>query len=642
MKTPDKITTEFIASFFELNEEDAKAMQSRLERIVYKSGDDIVRYGDAADGMYFIEDGIVDVFNAEGEPVNEMKAGQYFGEYAILAQEPRLSTVRARGKVVAYRISNELFLEQISRKPTLVGYLLKQVYSQLSMKHARLVEIARQQRGIMRIQQGSGGSRTTLIITYAVIVLIFLGTELFIPAEGELSWFWMLLPSAFLLLHTLFTRRTLEALILTVMLSAGIVNRGNFVQGFTDTLTAAISTPDTASTILIMCLIGAVTALLGGAGGISALRRPLEARIKTGKGALFSMIMMMALVFIDDCLNVMAAAFCLTGITDKHRIPREVPALICNSSTAICALIPISVWGAYLSGTMTLSLGAEGGTYFLKSVPFNFASLAAVVMTLLLAAGRLPRTGLMKKAWERVEHDGPLWPAGSEKYFLAKDESEIYGNPVNLLLPLAVMVVFSVAFGILKTGGTFALDPSAGLAASLIFMFVFYIAQQLMTPLKFMDHVIEGISSMSLPILLLLLTLCFSTCLDSMECTSFFARLIPSMSFRKPFLVPAVLYISFTLLTMLMGSSWGMYGIGIPIAVRMALLADLPLAVCLGAVCAAGITGDNLCPYVAEGSLIASAIGCDPKVNRDIRVRCWAVIALICVTGYVAAGLLTA
>ncbi len=640
MKQPERITSAFIASFFELDAKEAEALHGRLDRLVFKSGEDIVRYGDPADGMYFIEDGIVDVFNAEGEPVNEMKAGQYFGEYAILAQEPRLSTVRARGTVVVYRIGNEAFLEQISRKPTLVGYLLKQIYSQLSMKHARLVEIARQQRGIMRISGKNEGSLSFLIFTYAIVVLLFVVTELFVPAGGELSWFWMLLPAAFLIFHTLLTRRTLEALILTSMLSAGILNRGNFIQGFTDVVTAAISTPDTASTILIMCLIGAVTALLGGAGGISALRRPLEARIKTGKGALFSMVMMMALIFIDDCLNVMAAAFCLTGMTDKHRIPREVPALICNSSTAICALIPISVWGAYLSGTMTISLGPEGGASFLKSVPFNFASLAAVVMTLLLAAGKLPQTGLMKKAWKRVEEGGPLWPPGSEKYFLAKDETEIYGNPANLLLPLAVMVIFSVAFGIGKAGGSFALDPAAGLAASLVFMFVFYIGQQLMTPLRFMDYVIEGISSMALPILLLLLTLCFSTCLDQMECTRLLARLIPSLSFRKPFLLPAVLYLSFTQLTMMMGSSWGMYGIGIPIAIRMALLADLPLAMCLGAVCAAGITGDNLCPYIAEGSLIASAIGCDPKVNRDIRVRCWAVIALICVLAYVIAGLL--
>ena len=639
MGTGKRITTAFIADFFALEPAEAENVEQRLERLEFRSGEEIVRYGDPADGMYFIDDGVVDVLNAEGDPVNEMTAGQYFGEYAIIAEEPRLSTVRARGKVIVYRMSSEDFLAQISRRPTLAGYLLKQVYGQLSMKHTRLVEIARQHRGILRIPPKNETKLSSLLIPYVLVLLSFVSMELLVPEEGALSWPWMLLPAAVLVFHTLLTRRTLEALILTVMLSSGIVNRGNFLQGFTDTLTAAISTPDTASTILIMCMIGAVTALLGGAGGISALKRPAENRIRTGRTALFSMILMMAVIFIDDCLNVMAAAFCLTDITDRHRIPREVPALMCNSSTAICALIPISVWGAYLSGTMSLSLGTEGGAVFLKTVPFNFASILAVVLAVLLAAGKLPEISLMKKARMRTEQGGKLWPEGSEKYFLVKDENEIYGTPANLLLPLAVMVIFSVISGVRKAGGMFALDAAAGLAAALVFMFVFYIGQRLMTPLKFMDYVIEGISSMSLPILLLLLTLCFSTCLDHMECTRFFARLIPSLSLRKPFLLPAVLYLIFTLLTMLMGSSWGMYGIGIPISIRLALLADLPLALCLGAVCAAGITGDNLSPYIAEGSLIASAIGCDPKVNRDIRIRYWTVIAALCTAAYVLAGM---
>jgi Na+/H+ antiporter NhaC len=290
---------------------------------------------------------------------------------------------------------------------------------------------------------------------------------------------------------------------------------------------------------------------------------------------------------------------------------------------------------------MSLTLGQEGGAAFLRSVPFNFASILALFLAMLLAAGMLPETGLLKEAVHRVGEGGSLWPQGSEKYFLAKDENEVYGNPVNLLLPLFVMVLVSVISGVRKAGGIFALDAAAGLAAALVVMFVLYIGQRLMTPLKFMDYVVEGISSMALPIFLLLLTLCFSTCLDSMECTRFFARLIPSLSLRKPFLLPAVLYLVFSLLTMIMGSSWGMYGIGIPIAIRLALLADLPMALCLGAVCAAGITGDNLCPYVAEGSLIASAVGCDPKVNRDIRIRYWSVIALICTAAYLLAGVLS-
>ena len=105
--------------------------------------------------------------------------------------------------------------------------------------------------------------------------------------------------------------------------------------------------------------------------------------------------------------------------------------------------------------------------------------------------------------------------------------------------------------------------------------------------------------------------------------------MLPGISDRHPQYLPVLCYLIFTLLTLLLGSSWGMYGIGIPVACRLSAVFGPALPVMLGAVCAAGITGDNLCPYIAEGDLVASAIGCDPKVNRSIRIRYWAVIALV-------------
>ena len=638
MTKPASVTIEYIAAFFHLEQADAEQIWQRLERKEYKSGQDIVRQGETADALYFLDDGICDVFDRDGEQVNEMHEGQYFGEYGIIAGEPRLTTVRARGKVIAYRMKADDFLAQIARRPALAGDLLKQVYGQLSMKHTRLLQIARDRRGILRSPHSRPLSRRTFLLTHIAVIVIFLLTFFFVPRGTAPGTFWMLLPLAFLVGFTLWTRQTLEALILTVLLGSGIANGGNFLQGFTDALTEGIAAYDTASTIVIMCLIGAVTSLLSAAGGISALRRPAEAHIRSGRGSLFAMIGMMALIFIDDCLNVLSAAFCMTGISDRNRVPREIPSLIASCSTAVCSLIPLSVWGAYLSGTMSVSLGASGGTFFLKSLPYNFASLLAVLLAVLAASGRLPRTRLLKEAEKRVSSGGTLWPKGSEKYFLAEDDSEIYGHPANLLLPLFITVAVSTAAGLVRGHGSFMLDPAAGLAAAVAWMFFSYVSQKLMTPEQFMDHMVEGIQSAALPILLLLLTLCVSSCLDRLNCTSILEAVLPGMSDRHPQYLPALCYLIFTLLTLLLGSSWGMYGIGIPVACRLSAVFGPALPVMLGAVCAAGITGDNLCPYIAEGDLIASAIGCDPKVNRSVRVRYWAVIALISAALYLILG----
>ena len=639
MKHPTTITNVYIAGFFHLDNADADEVLQKLERREYVSGDDIVRLGEEADALYFIDDGTCDVLDRDGEQVNEMREGQYFGEYGIIASEPRLTTVRARGKVVAYRMKAEDFLAQISRRPTLAGDLLKQVYGQLSMKHTKLLEIARDRRGILRSPGARTWSRKAFLLTHLAVAAVFILTYIFMPRGVQPGPFWMLLPLGFLVAFTLWTKQALEALILTVMLGAGVLNGGNFLQGFTDALTEGIAVYDTASTIVIMCLIGAVSSLLSAAGGISALRRPAEAHIRSGRGSLFAMIGIMALIFIDDCLNVLSAAFCLTGISDRAHVPREVPALIARSSTAICSLIPLSVWGAYLSGTMTISLGSEGGAYFLRSVPYNFASVLGVLLAMAAAAGVLPKIKLLRDADERVAAGGTLWPEGSEKYFLAEDDAEIYGHPANLLVPIAVMVVVSTAAGLVRGHGSFMLDPAAGLAAAVAWMFFSYVSQKLMTPEQFMDHMVAGIQSTALPILLLLLALCVSTCLDRLNCTELVARLLPALSDRHPQYLPALCYLIFTLLTLLLGSSWGMYGIGIPVACRLFTVFGGSLPLLLGAVCAAGITGDNLCPYIADGDLIATAIGCDPRVNRSIRMRYWAVIAAISAAGYLILGL---
>lgn len=635
------INSKYICEFFRMTPQEAEVLFQKLQRIEYANAEKIVTVGEDADAMYFIEDGWIDVINDDGQAVNEMGEGQYFGEYGIIAEEPRLTSCIARGKVVVYRMSGEDLLAEISKRPTIVGYLLKQVYSQLSVKYSKLLEMARARRGIVQPEKKRGrNERLLLIATYIAVALCFVLVSIFAPSEGEIGFIWILVPIVFFLLHNILTRRTLETLILSVALTCGIANGGNYLLGFSDAIINGITTPDTAGTILIMSLMGAVTALLDAAGGISAFRRPAEKRVKTASGALFAMFGILTFIFIDDYLNLLAAAFCLVGVSDRFRIPREVPALLGTASSAICSLIPISVWGAYLSGTMILSVGKEGGNLFLRAVKYNFPAILAVVMVVLLCLRALPKNDIQKSAQKRVEEGGTLWPKGSEKYFLAHDDHEIYGSVHDLVIPIAVMVIASVAAGFVRGQGSFALDAGTGLVVTLVVMFVLYCGERLMTPEKFFDCVVSGIQSSILSILLLLLTVCFSNSLQLIDISEFFKQEIPRMTGSASGLLPAVIFVVFTALTMLLGSSWGMYGIGIPIAVQLAAVMSANLPLCLGAVCGAGICGDNLIPYLSEGSLLTSAVGCEPHVVRKQRLQYWGIIAAVSCAMYIFFGYL--
>lgn len=629
------ITKEYIRDFFRLSEEDTDALYASLKRIEYRNADRIVTVGDPADGMYFIDDGTVDVVTAEGETVNEMGAGQFFGEYAVIAEEPRMTSCYARGKVIAYKIENEELLGAIAKRPTIVGYLLKQVYSQVSAKHSKLLEMARARRGILQPPpKHKAKDLVSLLITYTLVVAVFVLVYILCPKNDEIGLLWLAIPPAFFVLHNIFTRRTLETFVLTLALTYGIANGGHFFKGFVDSLVAGITTPDTASTIIIMALIGAVTALLDAAGAISALKRPAERGIHTVRGVLFAMLGMLALIFIDDYLNLLAAAFCLIGVMDRNRIPREVPVLLGTTATAVCSVIPLSVWGAYISGTIVMTVGARGGEVFLKSILCNYASIFAIIGAILLCFGKLPKSKLMRNAYRRVESDGSIWPEGSEKYFMAKDEHEIYGSLHNLLIPLIVMVVSTVAIGTIQAGGKFSLNAAIGLAVTVVVMFFLYCGERLMTPEKFLDCVVSGIQNTILPILLLLLTVCFSNGLQMLDFQSFAENIIPEIMGGYTWMLPAVMFIAFTLLTILTGSSWGMYGIGIPVAAHLSAAVGMNLPFAIGSVCAAGIVGENLMPYLPDGSILVSGIGCTPEVVRKLRLQYWGCIAGLCVVAY--------
>lgn len=635
------INNEYIQEFFRTTPQEAEELFSKLRRIEYANAESIVKAGEEADAMYFIDDGKVDVINDEGNMVNEMGAGQYFGEYGVIAEEVRLTSCVARGKVVVYKMNGEDLLGEISRKPTIVGYLLKQVYSQLSVKYSKLLEMARAKRGIVQPERKrSKGESVTLAVTYAAIVLFFALVGVLTPPAEELGAFWIFVPVVFFLAHNILTRRTLETLILSVALTCGMANGGNYLLGFTDAIVKGITTPDTAGTILIMSLMGAVTALLDAAGGISAFKRPAEKGVKTASGALWAMFGILAMVFIDDCLNLLAAAFCIVGVSDRFRIPREVPALIGTAASAVCSVIPLSVWGAYLSGTMILSVGEKGGSVFLHTIKYNFPSWLAILMVVLICLRLLPKTDIQKQAVKRVEEGGELWPKGSEKYFLAHDDHEIYGSVHDLAIPISVMVIASVASGVIRGRGSFALDASTGLVITLVVMFALYCGEKLMTPEKFFDCVVSGVQSSILPILLLLLTVCFSNSLQLINISKFFEEEIPKITGSAVWLLPAVIFLVFAGLTMLIGSSWGMYGIGIPIAVQLAAVMSVNLPLCLGAVCGAGICGDNLIPYLSEGSLLTSAVGCEPHIVRRQRLQYWGIIGAVSLIFYAIAGLL--
>lgn len=641
---PKIITKNYLETFFKIPPQEAKEIHRKMERLVYDNDAPIVRLGDEADGLYFLEEGQATVVNENGEPVNEMNPGQMFGEYAVLTGELRMSTVKAHGSVVVYRLLPKDFLRIVGKHPKIVGSLMKQTYGQVSVMHKKLASLTRRYRGVLwSPTQNADAKLSGILLTYGVVLGVFaaafLLAALAIPNMDMIPLWWQLLPVVFLMAFTLRTKRVVEGMILTVLLLGGMLYRGNFILGFGDMMIEGIGNPDTSETIVIMSMVEAVAALLASAGVVSAFKKLAERRVKTKRDSMLGMLLIMLLVNMDECLNVKTAGYCLNEISDKNRIPREFRSLLGSFSMALCSLIPFSLWSAYICGWASVYV-ENGGNVFLKSIPFNLVGIFAMLFSVLLVFGILPKTKQLKHARQRVENGGSLWPEGSERYFETDAEDSVVGKPVNLLLPMLIWAVSAVVCGMIRNPGAFAMDSVSGLIITLIFMFFLYVGQRLMSPKDYFDTIANGIGNALMPILLLVMAERIAAGLEMLGFEAFLETSIPKLVGGQMILIPAVLFVMFTLIGLGLGSCWGMYGIGIPITMYLATHLNLNLPLCLGAVLAAGIMGVGLCPYLDETAPEVANIGCTPRAFRKLRIQYWIPMAIFCMIGYVILGAL--
>jgi Na+/H+ antiporter NhaC len=565
-----------------------------------------------------------------------MEAGQYFGEYAVLSGEKQLASVVAKGEVTAYSLDKRFLLKLVSVFPRIYGIFLKRIYNQASKNHKKLMASLNSRRALARRGQAKM-SLPALFLTYGLTAILFVAAFLSPPEWRAEAWF-ISAPFVFLLLYIIITGRVLESLVLSTLLVHVAQAGRNFVSAFYQGLTAAFDF-QTVETIMLIALMGALSRILTASGSVNALRGLVEKRIKTGTGVLLASMLSMIIIFVDDLFSFLIAGSCFRAPADSHRIPREKSAIIMGLfPAAVCVLNPLSIWGMYLLGLIGPAAGGleRGFSLFISSLRFDFTAILIVFFSFLLAINKIPLVGPLKKAQERVDAGGPLWPSNSSGYVHKADDTQ-RGRLVNLILPILVLIVSSVGLEAF-TGGSLRINLSQGLLITLGFVFFLYCFQQYMTPEQFFNHIIYGIESMLVPILLLIVITAFSRGMDSLGFYAWFGGIVRFFVGGQIWLIPCMLFIVFTFMALFFGSAWAMYVIGIPMALQLASLLGGDPALYAGAICAAGIAGGNLSMYVSDLFVIGSVIGIDPLAYYRAQFPYVVFITLLSAAGYAAVG----
>lgn len=453
-----------------------------------------------------------------------------------------------------------------------------------------------------------------------------------------------LIPALFLIVYIFITKRILEALTLASLMGFMMIDSGNVLGTFSDSLLGVMMSEDIAWLFIVCGLMGSIITLIERAGGAFAFGEWVAKKAKGRKSALMWTWLLGIIIFIDDYMNSLTVGSCMAPVTDRFKVSREYLSYVVSSTAApLCVLIPISTWAVFCSRLLETNGWApkgEGLMYFIKTIPFNFYGWAAALLVPLVIFGIVPLFGPMKKAEKRVAEGGPLAPAGSEKIDIRGGvETTIPENPrmVNFLLPIIVLVAATILSGFdFKTGAFTEVDMQIGVLVTIAFMFVMFLLQNIMSAEDFTDTALQGIKNMILPLMLMVLAFLFAEVNSTIGFTAYVIK--SATVLMTPALMPLIIFLVLAVTEFITGTNWGMYIIALPIVIPLAteIGADTTLAV--SAVLSAGVLGSHVCFYSDATILTSSATGCNNFNHAFTQAPLGLLAGFVAAIGFLIAG----
>ncbi len=464
---------------------------------------------------------------------------------------------------------------------------------------------------------------------------------------------WSLLPPVIAIALALITKEVYSSLFIGILagglLYSNFSFEGTVTHAFNDGIVASLSDSYNVGILIFLVILGAIVCLMNKAGGSAAFGRWAQKNIKSRVGAQLASIVLGCLIFIDDYFNCLTVGSVMRPVTDKHRVSRVKLAYLIDATAApICIIAPISSWAAAVAA---FAEDGQGLNLFIRAIPYNFYALLTIVMMVGLVVLKAD-FGPMAKYEKNAVDNGDLF-SGSNPYAMMDEEmDESKGSVLDLVLPIVVLVV-SCVIGMIYSGGFFSgadfvtafsdSDASVGLmlgsAFGLVFAIIYYLIRRSMSFRDIMSCIPEGFKAMVPAIMILTFAWSLKGMTDSLG-AKFFVRDFVRSAAGIQVLLPVIVFAVGCLLAFATGTSWGTFGILIPI-VQNVFSMDNPLAIiCISACMAGAVCGDH-CSPISDTTIMASAGAQCDHVNHvstqlPYAISC-AVIAGIC---YLLAGVL--
>lgn len=439
------------------------------------------------------------------------------------------------------------------------------------------------------------------------------------------------IPLIVLAIGALATKKIAESMIVASFLGAILVYKGGFFTGYIELLYETLSDPSYQFVLIILMCFGAMIKLFQESGALLGFEHFVSKHAKGPKKPLIVAWFMNIILFVDDYLNTLAVSFSMKDITDNNHIPREHLAFQTNSmAVSMGILVPFSSWTAF-----TIGLISNHGLSFIDyahAIPYMFFPIIIVIVCLLVDLGIIPKFGLLKDAYRRVEKTGETFIQGAtESSIVSIDppKTSHASSALNVVIPVIVLVAVTFVFDN---------DLIHGLIAALIVQAILYFAQKIMTVSEFVEFFFEGAQSMTNLAIIICLAFILS---GANEKLGVFDVLIGGLeAIVSPSYLPLIIFLFVSIATFATAGSWIIQVITIPIFIPLAISLNIDVSYIIGALMSGITFGCSLCFY--SDAVFMTSAGTGLSNLKIVRVAMpYAIgVGIISAIGYLILGLI--
>lgn len=472
--------------------------------------------------------------------------------------------------------------------------------------------------------------------------------------EGSMfigTW-WALLPPLLAIVLAFVTKEVYSSLFLGVAAGALLYSGFHPWESFVNFFEIMKSSMNL-NILIFDVLLGMIIVLMAKTGGSAAYGKWAGARIKSKKSALLATTGLGILIFVDDYFNCLTVGSVMRPVTDRHKVSRAKLAYIIDSTAApVCIIAPISSWAAAVNSYVPEDVGISGFQIFLRTIPYNLYAILTLFMVIFITVTAFD-FGLMKKHEENAAK-GDLFTSGAEEFEqISEDEINPNGKVIDLVLPVAVLIVSAVGAMIYtgyQGGATDIVTAFSGCDSetslifatfiTIFFMLILYLPRKVVSFKGFMDSLAEGFKLMVPAVTILIFAWSLKGMGDALGLADFVGSIVGNNASASIF-IPVVMFVTAIFLSFSTGTSWGTFAILVPIATALFSRGDIEMMVIsVSAVLAGAVCGDHISP-ISDTTVMSSAGAQSNHINHvSTQMQYAAVVAAVCIVGYLIAGII--